>query len=230
MTYATVADTQGTNPVFRPGTDSVFWIPRQPLYYAVNKLPWPGGYPRVLELTDPDGDMIYTGTLTINGPAFNGFLYDYAYSSSSSTLILEDGGQGGARVRFIAQKGPRSFVSPFSMPQDVWSNANKPEESEPVITSVREITGSPIVFSLSQNYPNPFNPVTMIRFSIPKQGLVTLKVYNLLGEEVATLINKEMTKGSYEVDFKGTNYSSGIYFYKITADNYVATRKMILLK
>jgi hypothetical protein len=229
MHYATVADTQGTNPVFVPGTDSVFWIPRQPLYYAVNKLAWPGGYPRVLELKDPDGDMIYTGTLTINGPAFNGFLYDYAYSSTSG-LILEDGGQGGARVRFIAQKGPRSFVTPFTMPQDVWSNSDKPEESEPVITSVREITGTPIVYSLSQNYPNPFNPVTMIRFSIPEQGLVTLKVYNLLGEEVATLINKEMNKGSYEVDFKGTNYSSGIYFYKITTNKYVATRKMMLLK
>ena len=72
MTNATNPDSQ-TVP-FVPGTDSVFWIPRQPLYYALNNIPWPGAYPRVLELTDANSDMIYEGTLTINGPAFNGLL------------------------------------------------------------------------------------------------------------------------------------------------------------
>ncbi|MCH7972520.1 MAG: T9SS type A sorting domain-containing protein [Bacteroidetes bacterium] len=230
MTFATIADTQGTSPVFIPGTDSVFWIPRQPFYYAINGLEWPGEYPRILQLTDPDQDMIYTGTLTINGPAFNGFLYNYAYTSTSG-LILEEGSQQDVRVRFMSQSGPRAINSPFTMPLDIWSNSPKPEELEPVIiTSVKEIAGIPNVYSLEQNYPNPFNPATLIRFSIPEQGLVTLKVFNLLGEEIATLLNSELTNGTYEVDFNGANYSSGIYFYTIKANNYFATKKMILLK
>jgi hypothetical protein len=116
------------------------------------------------------------------------------------------------------------------MPLDVWSNSEKPEESGPIITSVKEITGIPNVYSLEQNYPNPFNPATMIRFSIAEPGLVTLNVYNLLGEKVATLVNSELASGSYEVDFNSGNYSSGIYFYTIKANNYLATKKMILLK
>jgi len=230
MTFATIADTQGTNPVFIPGTDSVFWIPRQPFYYTLNGLDWSTTDQRVLQLLDPDQDMIYKGTLTINGPAFNGFLYNYAYTSTFG-FIQEEGSQQDVRVRFMSQSGPRAINSPFTMPLDVWSNSPKPEELEPVIiTSVKEIAGIPNVYSLEQNYPNPFNPATMIRFSIPEQGLVTLKVYNLLGEEVATLFNSELTNGTYEVDFNGANYSSGIYFYTITANNYFATKKMILMK
>jgi len=230
MTYATLADTQGTFPVFIPGTDTVYWTPMQPLYFAANGLPWPVENPRVLEMTDPDQDMVYTGTLTINGPAFNGFLYHYGYSSIVD-IIVEEGGQGGARVRFISQGGPRIFTSPFTMPLDVWSNSEKPEEDGPEIpSSVKEIDGNPNTYSLEQNYPNPFNPATMIRFSIREQGLVTLNVYNLLGEKVASLVNSELASGAYEVDFNGANYSSGIYFYTITANNYFATKKMILLK
>ena len=232
MTYATMADTQGTNPVFNPSTDSVFWIPRQPLYYSVNGLTWPGDYPRVLELTDPDHDMIYTGTLTINGPSFNGFLYNYGYSSTSG-LILEGVSQGTARIRFIGQSGgARTFDSPWTMPQDVWSNSPQPEETAPLgwVESVKEIPGTVRKYSLEQNYPNPFNPSTMIRFSVAQRGLVTLKVYNLLGQEIATLLNSELADGTYEVDFNAAYYSSGVYFYTVRVNNFVSTKKMILLK
>jgi hypothetical protein len=235
MTFATNSDSQSV--VFVPGTDSVFWIPRQPLYYALNGLPWPGAYPRVLELTDPDMDMIYEGTLTLIGPSYNGWLYNYAYSTGTELIHEGPGGpgspvsQGDARVRFVGQTGARMFDTPWTMPLDVWSNSPLPEELAPDgWTSVREITGIPQTYSLEQNFPNPFNPSTKIRFSIPAQGLVTLKVFNLLGEEVATLINGELTNGTYEVDFKATNVSSGIYFYTLTADNFISTKKMILLK
>jgi hypothetical protein len=178
MTFATNPDTQ--NVPFNPATDTVFWSPIQPLFYAINDLPW-GTNPRFLELTDPNSDMIYTGTLTIDGPAYNGFLYNYAYSSGApGTLVTEGGGQGGARVRFIGQNGARTFVTPWDMPLDVWSNSEKPEEYKPDgWTSVTEIPGIPQTYSLEQNFPNPFNPSTKIRFSIPAQGLVTLKVFNL---------------------------------------------------
>lgn len=89
---------------------------------------------------------------------------------------------------------------------------------------------SPLSFELSQNYPNPFNPSTKIRYAIAKSGLVTLKVYNSIGEEVAELVNSVQEAGRYEVVFNSSSLASGIYLYKITSGDFVETRKMILLK
>ena len=88
----------------------------------------------------------------------------------------------------------------------------------------------PQQYYLSQNYPNPFNPSTVINHEIPKSSLVTLKVYDALGREVATLVNEEKPVGRYNVTFDASKYSSGIYFYRITAGNFIQTKKMILLK
>ncbi len=85
-------------------------------------------------------------------------------------------------------------------------------------------------FSLSQNFPNPFNPTTTIRFTLKKSEKVKLKIYNVLGREITTLVNKKMNAGRYSVKFNAANLSSGVYFYRITAGNFVDTRKMILLK
>ncbi len=85
-------------------------------------------------------------------------------------------------------------------------------------------------FSLYQNYPNPFNPSTKIKFVIPKSSFVSLKVYDILGREVATLLNEEKHPGSYEVEFDGSNLSSGIYFYRLQARDFSDTKKFILLK
>jgi hypothetical protein len=85
-------------------------------------------------------------------------------------------------------------------------------------------------FSLSQNYPNPFNPSTNINFSIPVKSFVKLAVYDALGREVDILANDIFTAGSYSVNFNASKFTSGIYFYKITADNYTETRKMMLVK
>jgi hypothetical protein len=88
----------------------------------------------------------------------------------------------------------------------------------------------PRTFGLDQNYPNPFNPVSTIGFSIPESRFVTLKVYDILGREVAVLMNEKKPPGRYEVEFDGSGLSSGIYFYRLTAGQYVETRKMILMK
>jgi len=85
-------------------------------------------------------------------------------------------------------------------------------------------------FQLYQNYPNPFNPSTTILYQIPELSFITLKVYDVLGEEIATLFNEEKPAGTYEIEFNAENLPSGIYFYRIQAGNYVATRKMLLLK
>jgi parallel beta-helix repeat protein len=85
-------------------------------------------------------------------------------------------------------------------------------------------------YSLSDNYPNPFNPVTKIGYTVPQTSFVTLKVYDVLGREVATLVNEEKISGVYEVEFNGSNLSSGIYFYSLTAGDFHQTKKLILMK
>jgi hypothetical protein len=90
--------------------------------------------------------------------------------------------------------------------------------------------GAPGKYSLSQNYPNPFNPVTKISYAVAAAGQVTLKVYDITGREVKTLVNEFKNAGFYTVDFNGSNLSSGIYIYKIVSGNYSETKKMTLVK
>jgi len=85
-------------------------------------------------------------------------------------------------------------------------------------------------FRLHQNYPNPFNPVTNIKFEVTKLENVSLKIFDMLGKEVATLVNKKLTPGTYQVDFNAANLTSGIYFYTISAGDFVDTKKMMLIK
>ena len=88
----------------------------------------------------------------------------------------------------------------------------------------------PCEFKLEQNYPNPFNPATIINFSVPKISLVTIKVYDVLGNEVATLVNEEKIQGVYSVTFDASHLSSGVYFYKINSGNYSEVKKMAFIK
>jgi hypothetical protein len=88
----------------------------------------------------------------------------------------------------------------------------------------------PTQFSLSQNYPNPFNPTTTIEFALPKSEFVTLKIYNLLGQEVTELVAKRLTAGNYKYTWDAGSLSSGVYYYKIEAGSYIQARKLILLK
>ena len=99
------------------------------------------------------------------------------------------------------------------------------------VTSVGiDVAGAPASFQLAQNYPNPFNPSTRIEYSVPKSGHVALKVYDLLGNEVATLVNGELERGSYSAVWNATNASSGVYFYRLTSGSFSATRKLMLLR
>ncbi len=88
----------------------------------------------------------------------------------------------------------------------------------------------PTSFQLGQNYPNPFNPSTTIPIQLPKTERVVLKVFDVLGREVATLLNETLSANEYLIPFNASNLSSGVYFYRIQAGEFVETRKMILLK
>jgi hypothetical protein len=96
--------------------------------------------------------------------------------------------------------------------------------------SVTNISETPVEYVLDQNYPNPFNPTTTINYSIKSTGLVTLKVYDLLGSKVASLVNEVKEAGSYSVNFNASELPSGIYFYTLTSGNFNSTKKLILLK
>jgi hypothetical protein len=91
-------------------------------------------------------------------------------------------------------------------------------------------TEIPVSYSLSQNYPNPFNPVTMIKFALPKASFVKLKVYDILGREVANLVNDFKSAGTYIVDFDASALSSGVYFYRLETEKYTDVKKMVVLK
>jgi hypothetical protein len=103
-------------------------------------------------------------------------------------------------------------------------------EDTSLVTSIYGIDNKSQGYNLNQNFPNPFNPITNIKFSVGKNGNVTLKVYNLLGNEISTLVNKRKPPGEYTVEFKGDKLAGGIYFYKLIAGDFVSTRKMVLLR
>ena len=99
------------------------------------------------------------------------------------------------------------------------------------VTGVSNVSNEiPGQYNLSQNYPNPFNPITKISYALPKSGLVTLKVYDMLGKEVETLVNEVKSAGTYYVDFNASKYSSGTYFYKIESNGFTDVKKMMLIK
>ena len=87
-----------------------------------------------------------------------------------------------------------------------------------------------LTYSLSQNYPNPFNPTTKISFALPKAGFVTLKIYDILGREIKTLVNEIRQDGNYSVDFNASEFSSGVYFYRIQANDFTDVKRMLLVK
>lgn len=234
MTDAANADLQV--PTFNPGTDKVYWLSEQPAFtYSQG---WEDSDTmKVLELTDENSDMVYEATLTVTAPSWNGFEYRYAFEHEG-TFNAEASGFGdfAYRVRYIEQEGYRKFKQPYAAPADSWLGDQEDKSSQSETAPAGDITGVQDLglvankFSLEQNYPNPFNPTTTIRFSIPSSDVVTLKIYNVLGQEVKTLINEDMQAGSYEFNFNASNLASGLYVYTLTSGDFVSNKKMMLLK
>jgi hypothetical protein len=126
------------------------------------------------------------------------------------------------RISFNSSTG--NFVQNFS------HNANFADINWTNVTGIEEESIIPNSFALKQNYPNPFNPSTTITFNLEKGSNVSLKVYDVLGQEVAALINQIMSVGLHQVQFDATNLQSGTYYYRIETNNYSEVKKMVLLK
>ncbi len=161
------------------------------------------------------------GTVTGNGT------YDYG---SSITVLAVAKNITGSKFQFINWNENGSEVSKSaSYTFTIIANRNLVANFLD-ITSVNDEGGIPTKFVLSQNYPNPFNPTTKIQFSLPKEVMVRLSVYNAIGQEFAILVNQELPASTYSVDFNGANLPSGIYFYRVQAGDFNSNKKMILLK
>ena len=114
-----------------------------------------------------------------------------------------------------------------SIKAKIWGDVDFSDYITNIFSSEPKIPNTPV---LAQNYPNPFNPTTTINYSIPKTSFVTIKVYDALGRELETLVNEEKLNGNYKIEFNGSKFTSGIYFYRMQAGNFVDTKKLILLK
>jgi Secretion system C-terminal sorting domain len=147
----------------------------------------------------------------------------YYSSNSGNDWIYLNTALGSQRVYSLMVSGNYLFAGTES--NAVWKT-----DISQIIGLIQISTEIPDYFKLFQNYPNPFNPVTKIEFSIPKAQYVKLTVYDLLGREVASLVNQELKPGVYSANFNGTNYPSGVYFYVITVGEFSESRKMLLVK
>lgn len=156
----------------------------------------------------------------------------YRYSDTAASIVLDYyNGNSRTIVKSLTKVGITSFSYTYSYGQhssiDSYKNA---ELIDYYITSVSDKAHMTDGYFLGQNYPNPFNPITFIKYSIPLTSHVELKVFDLLGREISTLINEQKSPGEYEIKFDGSSLPSGIYIYTIQAGNFRNSKKLLLLK
>lgn len=162
-------------------------------------------------------DGIGAGVLAINTPADN-----YTPVTIPVTYINEEIPDLGVILIQVTDQN----LSPAAS----GSYAEIDDLSFSILTDVNDESAGVNDFSLEQNFPNPFNPSTRINYQIAKDNFVTLKVYDIIGNELAALVNNQQPAGKYSVDFNSANLPSGVYLYRLQAGNYIQTRKMTLIK
>jgi hypothetical protein len=133
------------------------------------------------------------------------------------------------------QKNTARFIFDVDKSAPVDSNSSisfriEDNNGKSYVRNINFVVSAPVDFELFQNYPNPFNPSTSIKYSIPKSVLVTLKIYDVLGKEITTLVNEKEEAGLHKIEFNPTNLSSGVYFYTLKTEGFLQTKKMILIR
>ncbi len=190
-------------------------VPLSPIYVCFNINPGePGGGPPSGFKTDSTGR---THNVTATLPE------DTDYSPLWSVNIYDNGD-----FNIVYDLSSAQMANILAMGA---ANVNCPVVLNESSSAVEQFGNTlPTGYELAQNFPNPFNPSTTIRFSLPESDLVSIKIYNSIGENIAELVNQVLTAGSYSVEWNAENIPSGIYFYNLTSGNFTNTKKMILLK
>ncbi len=224
-------------------------------FYDLRTLAIHTNNPNVLycgQLYDPDKETWRLSITTDAGETWNRIdstLLDINPEGSVYSILLDQNVEGRFYVSFtdglyltedngkhyekIYAGGVGKIWSDNSIPATIYFNSDQGlmRLFDTLTVSVEQKEPNfPLGFNLYQNYPNPFNPTTKISYSIPNQSVVSLKVFDVLGREIASLVSKEQTSGNYEVEFDASSLTSGIYFYRIQAGQFVESKKMILMK
>jgi len=158
----------------------------------------------------------YTGKYT------HEFQYQQKTGGTAITIMDQFGG-------ILINSGVLTGTGSYTVANPALTKLNVIVDYTGIVTNIEDQEFVPGEFHLSQNFPNPFNPSTKIKYSIGKNSSVLLKVYDILGNEISTLVNEEQAPGLYEVNFK-SNLSSGFYFYRLQAGNFIETKSMLLIK
>ena len=185
----------------------------------------------------------------LGGSAFYfGQTYEVGYpdvigTSGGSTLCMKYSNNTGAGIQYKGSFGTSAATGSLiylGFPLETTANDSSfnyiiSKSSDFFFENINSVSSNnkePLKFNLSQNYPNPFNPTTMINYSVPKAGIVTIKIYDILGRELVTLVNEEKEAGSYRVQLSAVSnqLGSGVYFYRMQAGSFVETRKLMLIK
>jgi len=245
MTPATDIATNPSNPLFRPGMDTV-WVQ---FYGCVLPLTQGDGLytntPLLLE--DKDGDLIYSGSLPLTPPVPYDVGYRVNYSTETGAIIQNGGGftRGRSYYQFVHPSkvnsdGTIEWPAEFSFPVLAWMNSDLTVEDPPDLwTPMAVETGhnpaEVATFELAQNYPNPFNPTTTIYYQVAEKAPVRISVYNLMGQMVTTLVDQQQVPGTYSIQWNGKNLqgnevSSGVYFVRMVAGSYEQIIKMMLVR
>jgi hypothetical protein len=243
MAPATVVETNPSNPLFVPG-DSV-WV----LFYG-GLMPLTQGQGlydnEPIPLEDVDSDNVYSGSISLTGPTVFDVGYRVRYKEPSGGYVENGGGfaKGRSYYQFIPPTavhgdGTIEWPTEYSFPVLNWKDSDLPVEEIPDLWTPTGINPNAELvvqkFELSPNYPNPFNPNTTIKYQVAHHSQVKIEVYNLAGQLVATLIDKQLPQGKYTVqwngrDMNGKSVASGMYFVKMKAADFEKVNKIMLLK
>ena len=246
MTNAADADSNSLIPLFDPATDSVL-VQWDGELVALNQgFPIGGDDARFLLLTDPDQDMVYEGTFTMQPTSWYQHGYIIAYGANGSFQTNGGGFDRGRRYyQYVipTSVGPppdltTTWPSDFTFNTLNWKQSNLTVEPPPDLTSPTGIGDDGIValnYDLAQNYPNPFNPTTTIKYQLPQTTDIKIAIYNINGQLVKTIVDEKQNAGNHSVVWNGRNdagiqVATGVYLMRMKAEDFSKTRKMILIK
>jgi hypothetical protein len=244
MAPATDVATNPSNPLFRPGVDTV-WVQFYGCLMALTQ--GDGLYTNTPHmLTDADGDLVYSGSLALTAPTTYDAGFRVNYSTETGAIIQNGGGftKGRSYYQYIHptavhEDGTIDWPAEFSFPLLNWMNSDLTVEYPPDLWTPTGVaangTPSPYSYKLTQNYPNPFNPETTLHYEVAEKSQVRIAAYNLMGQLVTTLVNGQKTPGSYSVQWNGKDTAgnpapSGMYFVKMNAGSFEQVRKITLVR